>query len=123
MLAAVAAVVVAPAGAEFAARRVRADTTAGAVGIHDAIATATAKSGGSVARVGRAYLRQVPQEADATALAGTLPAGFSATGTDWSVLQDQIATDYTSGSVVTIDGWHLSRTEARAAALSVLQPA
>jgi hypothetical protein len=24
---------------------------------------------------------------------------------------------------VTIDGWHLSRTEARAAALSVLQPA
>jgi hypothetical protein len=121
MLAAVAAVVVAPAGAKFAARQVRAEGTGGAAGIHDAVTTATAKSSGTVARIGRAYLREVPQEADATVLAGTLPTGFSATGTDWSLLQDQIATDYTSGGVVTIDGWHLSRTEARAAALSVLQ--
>jgi hypothetical protein len=110
VLAAAAAAVVAPAGARIVARHLRADGT-----------TAAATTDDAIARIGRAYLRLVPREANEAKLVAALPAGFSATGSDWSALQDRITADYAAGRVVAIDGWRLSRTSARAAALSVLQ--
>jgi hypothetical protein len=75
---------------------------------------------GSIARIGRAYLQQYPDEANRDALVAALPKGFASGDAHWSDLLDQVRRDYASGSVVTLDGWELSRTEARASALTTL---
>ena len=83
---------------------------------------ATTSNSGLIEHIGHAYLRQTPTEAHVGTLSAVLPEGWSPANPSWSELLDQVAADYASGAVVVIDGWRLSRTEARAAALSVLQP-
>lgn len=81
---------------------------------------ARAASRGSIARIGRAYLQRYPDEANRDTLLGALPPGWASGDAHWPDLLDQVGQDYASGSVVTLDGWELSRTEARASALTTL---
>ena len=71
--------------------------------------------------VGTRYLEDVPDEADQAflleqlpALEGTVP---ERPGADLGVLAPQAVADHTSGDLVDLDGWVLSRTECRAAAV------
>lgn len=80
--------------------------------------------GVALVAVGRRYLDAVPEEADRDvllaalpALGGTVPAD-PATGL--AVLAPQVAEDHAAGETVVLDGWVLSRTEGRAAALYAL---
>jgi len=78
----------------------------------------------ALAALGRRYLRDHPDEADAAVLLAALPALGGAVPDDpttqLAVLRDQVAADYESGAVVEVDGWILALTEARAAALYAL---
>ncbi len=77
---------------------------------------------GPIARVGEAYLELVPEEASEEALTAKLPAidADVAVEPQIAVLRSRIESDFATGDVLTVDGWLLSRTEARAAALVAL---
>jgi hypothetical protein len=74
--------------------------------------------------VGGRYLEEHPDEADQAALLAALPALDGEVpdrpGQALRVLADQAAADHASGDTVDLDGWVLSRTECRAAALYAL---
>ncbi len=77
--------------------------------------------GDALVAVGTRYLEDAPEEADQAflleqlpALEGTVP---ERPGPMLGVLAPQVVADHTSGDLVELDGWVLSRTEARAAAL------
>jgi hypothetical protein len=74
--------------------------------------------------VGGRYLEERPDEADQAALLAALPALDGEVpehpGQALRVLADQAAADHGSGDTVDLDGWVLSRTECRAAALYAL---
>ena len=77
--------------------------------------------GAALVAVGTRYLEDVPEEADQAflleqlpALEGTVP---ERPGPMLGVLAPQAVADHTAGDLVELDGWVLSRTEARAAAL------
>ena len=83
-------------------------------------------------RFGRAYLGDFPAEADRETLLMRLEAALLAEGSEvpadaeavFTRLDRRVRTEYARGEVVVVDGWLLSRTEARLYALSVLsQPA
>lgn len=83
--------------------------------------TIPAGADSAYARVGRAYLQQAPEESSTDALQQALPPEFTAGGApNWGALGPQVGTDYTKGDIVTLDGWRMSRTEARAAAYVAL---
>lgn len=65
-------------------------------------------------KLGRLYCTRYPAEADAEILALPLRNALAA-GAD--SLADVIAEDFAAGHIVYLDGWVLSRTEARQAAL------
>lgn len=71
--------------------------------------------------VGTRYLETYPDEADQEVLLDSLPAlqGEVPTrpGLELQGLAEQAAADHVAGAVVELDGWILSRTECRAAAL------
>lgn len=74
----------------------------------------------SAARLGQRYLDDTPQEADATrliALIGTVPAVGESDAALRARLQARIRQDFIDGDTVAVDGWLLSRTEARLCAL------
>ena len=80
--------------------------------------------GDALVAVGTRYLEVVPEEADRQVLldalpplAGTVP---EQPGQGLAVLAEQAAGDHASGDVSDLDGWVLSRTECRAAALYAL---
>jgi hypothetical protein len=80
--------------------------------------------GDALVAVGIRYLEDVPEEADQAflleqlpALEGTVP---ERPGPMLGVLAPQAVADHTIGDLVELDGWVLSRTEARAAALYAL---
>lgn len=79
--------------------------------------------------IGRAYLRVAPGEADANLLAGILVRRDPALDVRRNppddrrivgILRDRIAKDFETGHTVRIDGWVLSKTEARLCALCFL---
>jgi hypothetical protein len=74
--------------------------------------------------VGGRYLEQFPDEADEEVLLDALPplAGRvpEHPAQALQALGPQAAADHESGEVVVLDGWVLSRTECRAAALYAL---
>ncbi len=74
--------------------------------------------------VGTRYLEVTPDEADQQVLLDALPALNGEVperpGAGLRVLAPQAAADHESGDTVDLDGWVLSRTECRAAALYVL---
>ena len=74
--------------------------------------------------VGGRYLEEFPDEADQDVLLDALPPLDGQVpdhpGQALQVLGPQAAADHESGEVVDLDGWVLSRTECRAAALYAL---
>jgi len=70
-----------------------------------------------VIAVGEGYLRAVPEEADLATLLAALPAPG---GDVAAAARRRIAADFTNGETVAVDGWLLSRSEARAAAALAL---
>jgi hypothetical protein len=82
---------------------------------------ANAASDGVVV-LGHAYLQANPKEADQKYLLAHLP-GIDATRdvrSQLPALQPAVVADFTAGRVVSVEGWQLSRTEARAAAAVAL---
>jgi choline dehydrogenase-like flavoprotein len=76
----------------------------------------------SAAALGRAYLARFPGEADRDRIAAAILASLAAPpARDASALRApvraRIRGDFRAGATVTLDGWILSRTEARLAAL------
>jgi hypothetical protein len=78
-----------------------------------------------VQRIGRAYLRLRPKEARVPLLEKKLEkAGVSGVPREQlSAAAGRIAADFGEGRTVMLDGWVLSVTEARLAALDLLQSA
>jgi len=75
-----------------------------------------------VVALGKAYLKTHPGEADLELLLRRLP-GVDATRdlrTQLPALSGAISKDFRVGRLVTVQGWQLSRTEARAAAAVAL---
>lgn len=84
------------------------------------------RSPGSAARIGHAYLRQAPREADERRLLALIcPAGGRWQTADTSRLRRMLARqqrdDFAQGRVVRVRGWLLSLTEARLCALAALR--
>ena len=84
--------------------------------------------GGSpaVGAVGRAYLDETPGESDPRVLVSHLYEGWTrealdADASEWvERIRHQHRQDFASGRTVTVEGWVLSRTEARVGALAAL---
>jgi hypothetical protein len=80
-----------------------------------------------IARIGSRYRELVPEEAGRAALlaaipmAEELPEAPEALEEELGARRDQIRSDFDSGDLVDVDGWQLSRTEARLAALISLE--
>lgn len=98
-------------------------------GKQDVLATASLNmlSDGEAARaVGRAYLAEYPSEGRQSILAGlqglTTMAGVARGATRRAVLLAELQRagrrDFAAGNIVEVDGWILSRTEARICALA-----
>jgi len=86
----------------------------------------------SAAAVGRAYLATRPEERDAPRLAGAVSRDLRDGGCDPATgdradlrraVSGRVRQDFADGRTVTVDGWVLSRTEARLCALAALAPA
>jgi len=77
--------------------------------------------GDALVAVGTRYLEEVPEEADQALLLEQLPALEGTVpdrpGPMLGVLAPQAEADHVAGDLVELDGWVLSVTEARAAAL------
>jgi hypothetical protein len=80
--------------------------------------------GDALVAVGGRYLEDHPDEADQATLLAALPALEGEVperpGRALGVLAEQVAADHEAGETVSLDGWELSRTECRAAALYAL---
>jgi len=80
--------------------------------------------GDALVAVGARYLEDEPQEADEAFLLDQLPALEGTVperpGPMLGVLAPQVVADHSAGDLVELDGWILSVTEARAAALYAL---
>jgi hypothetical protein len=78
----------------------------------------------ALAAVGSRYLEEQPDQADREALLQALPALDGEVPEDpgraLAVLAEQAQSDHRAGQTVVLDGWVLSRTECRAAALYAL---
>jgi hypothetical protein len=80
----------------------------------------------SARRVGNAYLWTAPSEAHALGLARALRRSnrawgrVSGPGAVRRLAGVESRRDYAAGRVVVVDGWHISRTEARLCALATL---
>jgi hypothetical protein len=80
-----------------------------------------------IALVGARYREQVPEEATRDALLAAIPMPEQLPDTpdaleeELGARRDQIRAEFGSGDVVEVDGWQLSRTEARLAALISLE--
>ena len=74
----------------------------------------------AVRRLGRRYRGSVPGESDAPQLTAAIQASRPWTariGLSHSAMADQVRDDFDAGRTVIVDGWLLSRTEARQCAL------
>lgn len=83
----------------------------------------------SAAAIGRTYLRQYPAEAEVRHLASEIERDLDCLGcrlprADEASLRDavreRVRRDFAEGVVVSVDGWVLSRTEARLCAIAAL---
>jgi hypothetical protein len=91
-----------------------------AAGAADAESASTAAA--ALARVGRRYLEAVPAERDVTVLRAELGELAAATepARHAAALERAVGRDFERGDILALDGWILSRTELRAAALFAL---
>jgi hypothetical protein len=83
----------------------------------------------SAAAIGRTYLRQYPAEAAPQRLASEIARDLDCLGCRLpraeeahlrSAVRERIRRDFAEGVVVNVDGWVLSRTEARLCAIAAL---
>jgi hypothetical protein len=110
------------AGASLANDFLRSDARAGAATAGPGAAAGSGSGADGVVVLGKAYLRVHPRESDTDFLLARLP------GIDrkqplrpqMPALVPSFTRDYRAGRVVTVQGWQLSRTEARAAAAVAL---
>jgi hypothetical protein len=74
--------------------------------------------------LGKGYLAHYPTDRDTAGWVAGMLSGFKERGDDPQALRravsHQVARDFELGRIVDIEGWTLSRTEARLAALAVL---
>jgi hypothetical protein len=86
--------------------------------------TPASSLGDALVVLGSRYLAQFPDESDRATLLEALPALGGRVperpAQALRALADQAVADHEAGDVVTVDGWVLSRTECRAAALYAL---
>ena len=73
--------------------------------------------GKSIIEIGELYLKQVPDENNERKLVSLLPISDTSDNNTIEILQQQITDDYISGETIIVDGWILSKTEARQCAL------
>lgn len=73
--------------------------------------------GKSIIEIGELYLKQVPDENNERKLVSLLPISHTSDNNTIEILQQQITDDYISGETIIVDGWILSKTEARQCAL------
>ena len=73
--------------------------------------------GKSISLIGDQYLKQVPNENSERILVSLLPNDSSSDINSVQFVQQQITNDFKSGETIIIDGWILSKTEARQCAL------
>lgn len=75
-----------------------------------------------IVRVGRRYVATVPEESELDLLLSLLPElkEGEELAEHLSSLKDRVAEDFADGKTLLLDGWLLSRTEARAAAVVAL---
>jgi len=71
----------------------------------------------SIIEIGKLYLKQVPNENSERKLVSLIPIGDFSDINTVEIIQQQITDDYKSGETIIIDGWILSKTEARQCAL------
>jgi hypothetical protein len=71
----------------------------------------------NAARLGRRYLEETPQEADAAHLVALIGVAADTDAALRERLEARIRQDFIAGATVAVDGWLLSRTEARLCAL------
>jgi len=71
----------------------------------------------SIIEIGELYIKQVPDENNELKLVSLLPISDSSDNNTIEILQQQITDDYISGKTIIVDGWILSKTEARQCAL------
>ena len=71
----------------------------------------------SIIEIGELYLKQVPNENSERKLVSLLRNSTSLNINIDDIVQQQITNDYKSGETIMIDGWILSKTEARQCAL------
>jgi hypothetical protein len=85
--------------------------------------TAALADPASAAKLGRAYRMRYPSEAQGEALAAlifaSLPRAARGAADLRPLLRARVHADFAEGQVVRLDGWILSRTESRLAALCV----
>lgn len=72
----------------------------------------------SAARLGRLYLATAPQEADPSRLAALILEGSPSVSP--RSLASRFSADFAAGRTVRLDGWVMSRSEARLCALAAL---
>ena len=76
----------------------------------------------SASIVGAEYLRQCPEESSLEGLEGLLPQLSSDASSELilKVIKERVEADFASAEVVYLNGWMISRTEARVCALNTL---
>lgn len=74
----------------------------------------------SILEIGEQYLKLVPNENSERKLISLLPVSASTEMNTIQIVQQQITDDYKSGETIIIDGWILSKTEARQCAIFAL---
>lgn len=74
----------------------------------------------SAAVIGRAYLDRYEEEASPRVLERSIRESLGKQSPDAGVLLQRIRRDFDTGDTVRLDGWLLSRTEARLCALRVM---
>jgi len=74
----------------------------------------------SILEIGEQYLKLVPNENSERKLVSLLQTNSSHEINTIQIVQQQITDDYKSGETIIIDGWILSKTEARQCAIFAL---
>ncbi len=87
-----------------------------------AVTAAAASNTDGVVAIGRAYLRGHAAEADVGFLTAQLPGAGAGTSVRKLLpdLTGQVADDFAAGRIVSVQGWQLALTEARASAAIAL---
>lgn len=97
---------------------------AGITGLAGLLASGCSPAFPGIAQIGAAWMRIRPSEATVPALLALLPAGTDAAalpGANLRAAASQITADFVTGDIEWVEGWMLSATEGRIAALHALR--